>query len=100
VRISAITDHGIDDLLRHLDTLVRERFAIPEGALVNERQHAAVAECEDGLRAALASLESGLDEQMIVVDLYRAANALGVLVGAITREDVLSEIFGKFCIGK
>jgi len=41
-----------------------------------------------------------MDEQVIVVDLYRAANALGTLTGAITREDVLSEIFGKFCIGK
>ena len=98
--VSAVTDHGIDELLRRLDVLVRERFAAPEGALVNERQRVAVAECESGLEAALSSIESGLDEQMIVVDLYRAANALGVLTGAITREDVLSEIFGKFCIGK
>ena len=98
--ISAVTDHGIEELLRRLDALVRERYAAPEGALVNERQRAAVAECELALRAALESLDAGLDEQMIVVDLYRAANALGVLVGAITREDVLTEIFGKFCIGK
>lgn len=98
--ISAATGQGIDELLRRLDELVRERFAAPEGALVNERQRVAVAECAAGLEAALASINGGLDEQMIVVDLYRAANALGVLVGAITREDVLSEIFGKFCIGK
>ena len=100
IAISAVAEHGIDDLLRRLDELVRERFAAPEGALVNERQRLAVAECDAGLRAALASIDGGLDGQMIVVDLYRAANALGVLVGAITREDVLSEIFGKFCIGK
>jgi tRNA modification GTPase len=98
--ISAVTDHGIDELLRRLDALVRERFAAPEGALVNERQRVAVAECESGLKAALGSIEGGLDEQMIVVDLYRAANALGVLTGAITRDDILAEIFGKFCIGK
>jgi tRNA modification GTPase len=100
VAISAVTDHGIDELLRRLDALVRERFAAPEGALVNERQRVAIAECEAALQAALSSIESGLDEQMIVVDLYRAANALGTLTGAITREDVLAEIFGKFCIGK
>jgi tRNA modification GTPase len=98
--ISAVTDHGIDELLRRLDALVRERFAAPEGALVNERQRVAVTECESGLKAALASIEGGLDEQMIVVDLYRAANALGVLTGAITRDDILGEIFSKFCIGK
>ena len=98
--ISAVTDHGIDELLRRLDELVRERYAAPEGALVNERQRQAVAECEAGLQAAIESLQGGLDEQMILVDLYRAANALGILTGAITREDVLTEIFGRFCIGK
>jgi tRNA U34 5-carboxymethylaminomethyl modifying GTPase MnmE/TrmE len=37
---------------------------------------------------------------MILVDLHRAANALGALIGAITREDIYTEIFAKFCIGK
>jgi tRNA modification GTPase len=98
--ISAVSGAGVDELLRRLDELVRERFAAPEGSLVNERQRQAVAECEAGLRVALESVEAGMDEQMIVVDLYRAANALGALTGAITREDVLTEIFGRFCIGK
>jgi tRNA modification GTPase len=96
--ISAVSDAGIEELLERLDALVRDSYAAPEGALVNERQRQAVAECEEALEAALEA--TGLDEQMILVDLYRAANALGVLTGAITREDVLTEIFGKFCIGK
>ena len=96
--ISAVFDHGIDELLAKLDELVRQRYAAPEGALVNERQSQAVSEAIDALNAALASGE--LDEQMILVDLNRAANALGALMGAITREDVFAEIFGKFCIGK
>lgn len=98
--VTAVTDHGIDELLQRLDDLVRARFAAPEGALVNERQRQAVAECASGLAVALASIDEGHEEQMIVVDLYRAANALGVLTGAITREEVFTEIFGKFCIGK
>lgn len=98
--ISAVSDQGIDALLAQLDELVRERYVAPEGALVNERQRLAVAECEEALTAALAALDAGLDEQMIVVDLYRSTNALGVLTGAVTREDVLTEIFSKFCIGK
>ena len=98
--ISAVTDEGVDHLLRRLDELVRERFAAPEGSLVNERQRQAVAECAAGLRAALQSLAEQLDEQMVLVDLYRAANALGLLTGAITREDIYAEIFSRFCIGK
>ena len=98
--ISAVSDHGIYELLSRLDELVRDRYAAPEGALVNERQRVAVAECDAAMQAALEATDTGLDEQMIVADLYRATNALGVLTGAVTREDVLAEIFGKFCIGK
>ncbi|HEX8255970.1 MAG TPA: tRNA uridine-5-carboxymethylaminomethyl(34) synthesis GTPase MnmE [Thermoanaerobaculia bacterium] len=98
--ISAASDHGIDLLLARLDELVRERFAAPEGALVNERQRLAVAEAADALSVALESLDHEADEQMILVDLYRAANSLALLTGAITREDVYTEIFSKFCIGK
>jgi len=98
--ISAVSDAGMDLLLRRLDELVRERFAAPEGALVNERQRAAVAGAASAVEAAISSVEHGYEEQMILVDLYRGANALALLTGAITREDVLAEIFGKFCIGK
>jgi tRNA U34 5-carboxymethylaminomethyl modifying GTPase MnmE/TrmE len=41
-----------------------------------------------------------LDEQIILVDLHRASTALGLLTGAITRDEVFTEIFSKFCIGK
>ena len=100
--VSATTDEGFDALLARLDAIVRDRFAAPEGspAIVNERQRSAVADCEDGLLKAREALASGVEEQMVLVDLHRAANALGMLTGAITREDVLSEIFAKFCIGK
>ncbi|MBK5259995.1 MAG: tRNA uridine-5-carboxymethylaminomethyl(34) synthesis GTPase MnmE [Thermoanaerobaculia bacterium] len=100
--ISAATGEGMRELIAHLDAIVRERFAVPEASpsIVNERQRAAVAECESGLSAALDSIAGNADEQFIVVDLYRAANALGTLTGAVSRDDVLREIFSKFCIGK
>ena len=93
-------ERGIPEFLERLDQFVRERFVAAEGSLVNERQRLAVAECADALRAAVASIDAGHDEQIIVVDLYRAATALGLLTGAITREEVFDEIFSKFCIGK
>jgi tRNA U34 5-carboxymethylaminomethyl modifying GTPase MnmE/TrmE len=59
-----------------------------------------VSDCAASLESARHSLESGLDEQIVLVDLYSAANSLGLLTGAITRNDVFAQIFGKFCIGK
>ena len=98
--ISVVSEHGIDQLLARLDEIVRERFVAPEGSLVNERQRQAVAECVDALRASVTSIDAGHDEQIILVDLYRAATALGLLTGVITREEIFDEIFSKFCIGK
>lgn len=98
--ISALSDAGMPELLSCLDALVRERFVAPEASLVNERQRQAVAGCAEALVASLAALVEGLDEQMILVDLYRASTSLGLLTGAITREEVFTEIFSKFCIGK
>lgn len=100
IGISVTAERGVDDLLARLDALVRENYAAPEGSLVNERQRRAVAECESALAAAVTSLDEGHEEQVVLVDLYRASTALGLLTGAITREDVFEEIFSKFCIGK
>jgi tRNA modification GTPase len=98
--ISVSADRGIDELLSKLDGLVRDEFAAPEGSLVNERQRQAVLGCKEALMAALGALNEGLDEQVILVDLYRASSSLGLLTGAITRDEVFTEIFSKFCIGK
>jgi tRNA modification GTPase len=98
--ISVTAERGIDELLSRLDLRVREEFVAPEGSLVNERQRQAVLGCKEALTTALAALDAGLDEPVMLVDLYRAASALGLLTGAITQEHVFTEIFSKFCIGK
>jgi tRNA modification GTPase len=98
--ISVTAERGINELLSRLDAVVRDEFAAPEGSLVNERQRQAVLGCSKALATALAALDAGLDEPIILVDLYRAATSLGVLTGAITQEHVFTEIFSKFCIGK
>jgi tRNA modification GTPase len=56
----------------------------------------------DRCRAALASfLGAPLQEfELRAEDLRRAAQALGRITGAIAIEEVLGEIFGRFCVGK
>ena len=100
--IAATQPDGIQSLLRELDQIVREEFAVAESApaIVNSRQRMALATTIAALQTARESLVEGHDEQIVLVDLQRAAAALGSLTGAITSEDVLDEIFSKFCIGK
>lgn len=98
--ISVVQEIGVAELLARLDRFVRDRFAAEAGSLVNERQRAAAEECAEALGAAVGSLDAGHEEQIVLVDLYRAATALGLLTGAITRAEIFDEIFTKFCIGK
>ena len=102
IAISATSGDGMSDLLTRLDLIVRERFAAPEESptIVNERQLAAVTESAAALQRALDSINGGANEEFVVVDLHAAAIALRELTGGISRDDVLAEIFSKFCIGK
>lgn len=102
VAISAVTGEGLEGLLEVLRAKVEAEFAVPEGggAVVNERQRRAVSEARASLESAAEAIRSGASEEIVAVDLRSAARSLGVLTGEITPEELLREIFGKFCIGK
>lgn len=102
IAVSVEGETGVRELLAKLDDRVRTRFAAPEGSpvIVNARQRAAIEASAAAIEEALRSIESGAEEQIVLVDLYRAATALGLLTGAITHDELFAEIFSKFCIGK
>ncbi len=100
--ISVHAREGLETFLRDFDRMVQQRYVPPEGspALVNPRQRRSVADAKDALTDAVAVLAAGADEEIVLVDLYRASSSLGELTGAISHANVISEIFSKFCIGK
>ncbi len=100
--VSAQSGEGMAELLEVLDRLVEERWTVPEGrsALVNQRQRDAMARCHDSLQLSAAALGSEATEEVILVDLYAAARAVGELTGAITNDEIVEAIFSRFCIGK
>jgi tRNA modification GTPase len=72
-----------------------------DGLLITDARHF------DLLRRARASLESSAvlleqraSEELLLVGLYNALRFLGEITGETTPEDVLSQIFATFCIGK
>ena len=54
----------------------------------------------EAVRAALDGLAGGLGEELLAIDLQRALDALGNIVGETTADDLLEQIFAEFCIGK
>ena len=102
IRTSAISGEGIstlrEEILRHI---AGEGGAQPEaGFVTNLRQANLIAESMKSLAAAAESTRVEVPHEMILLDLYGALRQLDEITGATTADDILSFIFGSFCIGK
>lgn len=99
VPISALTGEGIDELSRRLATIARERIGADEHPGITQQRHRRnLEDCRGSLMAFLEG--SPWDSELRAEDLRQAANALGRLTGRIDPEQVLDQVFGRFCIGK
>lgn len=97
VMISAATGEGIAELIE----LVQKRvgFQAPEGAFTARTRHLqALERAADHLNQ--ARVLAAADVELIAEELRELQLALGEIVGEITADDLLGEIFSSFCIGK
>lgn len=92
----------LDGLRQSLVDAVRRGESEPEsGVLVtNERHRQLLSAAQDAVGRARAHLASGTGGDLLALDLRAALDALGRITGAVTPDDVLGAIFGRFCIGK
>ena len=100
VCVCARTGEGLDGL----EHLVAARY--PEGEtptgeiLTAERQQEAAQRARDAIRRAGAALSGGLTPDAVLTDVEEALSALGELTGKTAKEEIVSRIFSRFCVGK
>ena len=101
IRLSAKTGAGIRTLGAALSGSVDGPAAYRGEAIVtNQRHYHALCEALTALDAALDGLHHGLTSELLSEDIRAAINHLGEITGEITSDDILQNIFSKFCIGK
>ena len=101
LRLSAKTGEGIRALVAALARSVDATAAYRGEAIVtNQRHYHALCEALTALDAALDGLQHGLTSELLSEDIRAAINHLGEITGEITSDDILQNIFSKFCIGK
>jgi tRNA modification GTPase len=99
VAVSALTGDGLDALRERLvDLAGAGDLGAVEAVTANARQHASLAVCAAAL-AAGRDAPPGYPE-LLAEHLREADDALGVLLGVRRADDLLGDIFGRFCIGK
>ena len=101
VPISAKNRQNIEYLKEKLFEIALGTEINLEGTVVtNARHYAALQQSESALVDVLTGLDGGITGDFIALDIRRALNFLGEITGEIGVEDLLGNIFGKFCIGK
>jgi tRNA modification GTPase len=99
--VSATTGRGIDELRYRLTGTLDVESWTDRPDITNVRQSNLVRRAHDALaRAHLAAEDQTLSEEFILADLQEARYAFDEVVGRRTPDDVLVQIFERFCIGK
>ncbi len=97
--VSARTGVGLPALVDRIAGLAEAALAPGEApALTQARHRTALEDCALSLMDALA--QDVLQAELAAEDLRRGAHALGRITGRVDVEDVLGQVFGRFCIGK
>ena len=98
--ISAKKGDNLESVLNEIDRFVQENGIRDVTLLTNERHQALL----NGILASIERTENGLRQQLpidlVAEDVRMALHDLGELTGTVSTDDILNNIFGKFCIGK
>ncbi len=102
VKISAKTGEGIDTLFKVLKekAIGSETYSEKSAIVSNIRHLDALKRAKQFLENAKESIKEKLSGEFIAVDLRNAESTLGEIIGRVTSDDILNNIFMKFCIGK
>ncbi len=101
IMISARYDQGIGKLRELIaETVLKSAFVSESAIIPNLRHRQSIEKSLGAVTAAKEGMESGIPFELVSMDIREAADLLGEIIGLTVREDVLDQIFSKFCIGK
>ena len=102
IPVSIVEEKGIRKLEEEIKNMFfkGELSFNDEVYITNARHKAALEEARESLKLVKNSIDMGLAEDFFSIDLMNAYESLGRIVGESVGEDLVNEIFSKFCTGK
>jgi tRNA modification GTPase len=101
-RVSAKTQKGVPQLIKALEEMALSGDIPKEGEVIltHERHRQCLIRAGKSLRECLSSHKRGMSGEFVAVDMRGAIDAIGEITGKTTADDILEQIFSRFCIGK
>lgn len=101
IPISAANEMNIEYLKERLyQTVVGNQVSMDSAIISNLRHYDALQKAQESLEAVIRGLENVVTTDFIAMDIRHALAYLGEITGEISTEDLLDNIFSRFCIGK
>lgn len=102
IEVSTVKKIGLEKLENEIynlvfsgDVNIRE-----EEIIINSRQKEVLINAKKYMESCVEAIERGYSEDLIVIDLNSALDQLGKITGETATEDLINEIFARFCVGK
>ncbi len=101
ISISAKQKRHIDELKHKIySSTVKQQFGDDETLVTNIRHLEALKKTDTALARLLNGIDTQVTSDFLAMDIKQALHYLGEITGAVTTDDLLDNIFSKFCIGK
>ncbi|MGZ5478655.1 MAG: tRNA uridine-5-carboxymethylaminomethyl(34) synthesis GTPase MnmE, partial [Candidatus Aminicenantales bacterium] len=100
VEVSALKGRNIDRLRARISTLFVPGAGKEEEIILHARQRDSLQAIYAALRRARALLAKKQSEEVYAEEIRTAIRLVGELTGEVSAEEVLEDIFGRFCVGK
>jgi tRNA modification GTPase len=99
--LSAKLGTGVEELKQKLVELIVDDYSLASDTIVsNARHYDALRRTAESLEKARFNLENNITADFVAMDIRQAMYDLGTITGDISTDDLLGNIFSKFCIGK
>jgi tRNA modification GTPase len=100
VEVSALKGKNIDLLRREVRRVFVPRIGKEDDLILHARQKDLLRDMLDALKRADGHLDGGRSEELAAEELRRALPLVGELTGEVRIDEIIADIFGRFCVGK
>jgi tRNA modification GTPase len=98
--VSAKRKENINLILDQLSEYIEKENITDTSIVSNSRHFEALSKAKDSIQNIEQSLQQGVSTDLITIDIRKALQHLGEITGEVTTDEILGNIFSKFCIGK